>query len=70
MSGSIEVPATRNVEVDRPGPTYITVLPGKTVHRTEEIEPGVNIDFDDAGHVIGIEVLVAKQLAYEPALSS
>ena len=27
------------------------------VERTEEVEPGINADYDAAGHLVGIEVL-------------
>jgi len=37
------------------------------VDRTEEIEPGINADYDVKGHLVGIEVLsVSKRNLSEP----
>jgi len=35
---------------------YLTLVRGK-VHESEEIKPGVIVDFDTSGHVIGVEIL-------------
>lgn len=40
------------------------------VDRTEELRPGLNIDFDNRGHIVGIEMLDAKQQLSESALKS
>jgi uncharacterized protein YuzE len=40
------------------------------VERTEELRPGINIDFDGRGHIVGIEMLDAKQQLSESALKS
>ncbi len=40
---------------------------GVVSDRTEEVSPGVMLDFDEAGNLIGIEVLdVGKQYAAHP----
>jgi uncharacterized protein YuzE len=40
------------------------------VERTEELRPGLILDFDNRGHIIGIEMLDAKQQLSESALKS
>ena len=41
---------------------------GATIERTEEVAPGVMLDFDAQGQVIGIEVLaVRRRMAAAPA---
>ena len=42
----------------------------EAVERTEELRPGINLDFDKRGHIIGIEMLDAKKLLSEAALKS
>lgn len=34
---------------------------GSSVSTTDEIEPGIMLDYDDQGNVIGVEVLKASQ---------
>lgn len=34
---------------------------GSSVSTTDEIEPGIMLDYDDQGSVIGVEVLQASQ---------
>jgi uncharacterized protein YuzE len=43
---------------------YLTerVAEGASATRTEEVAPGVMLDFDGAGRVIGIEMLSVSQL--------
>ena len=41
-----------------------------TVDRTEELRPGIIIDFDSRGHIVGIEMLDAKTVLSEQALKS
>lgn len=37
---------------------YLHLNPrNRPVHRTVELEPGVQIDLDNAGNVIGVEIL-------------
>ena len=44
---------------------YLAVQDRKYVSRSREVEPGVVVDLDDKGHVIGFEVLgVSKR--YRP----
>ena len=40
------------------------------VDHTEEVRPGIIMDFDARGHVIGIEMLDAKKILSEAALKS
>jgi uncharacterized protein YuzE len=40
------------------------------VERTEELRPGIILDFDSRGHIVGIEMLDAKQKLSESALKS
>ena len=40
------------------------------IERTEELKPGIILDFDSRGHVVGIEMLDAKQQLSESALKS
>ena len=36
---------------------YVTVQPGTTVKETHELEPGIMLDVDNKGRVIGLEIL-------------
>ena len=38
------------------------------VERTEEIEPGINADYDAEGHLVGIEVLSVSKRNLSEAL--
>ena len=40
------------------------------IDRTEELRPGLNVDFDSRGHIVGIEMLNAKMILSESALKS
>jgi uncharacterized protein YuzE len=40
------------------------------IDRTEELRPGIILDFDNRGHIVGIEMLDAKQQLSESALKS
>ncbi len=40
------------------------------IERTEELRPGIILDFDNGGHIVGIEMLDAKQVLSEAALKS
>jgi uncharacterized protein YuzE len=40
------------------------------IERTEELRPGIILDFDNRGHIVGIEMLDAKQKFSESALKS
>jgi uncharacterized protein YuzE len=40
------------------------------IERTEELRPGIILDFDGAGHIVGIEMLDAKQILSKSALES
>ena len=40
------------------------------IEKTEELSPGIILDFDSRGHIVGIEMLNAKQKLSESALKS
>lgn len=40
------------------------------IDRTEELRPGIILDFDIRGHIVGIEMLDAKKVLSESALKS
>ena len=40
------------------------------IERTEELRPGIILDFDSRGHIVGIEMLDAKKQLSEAALKS
>ena len=40
------------------------------IDRTEELRPGLIVDFDSRGHIVGIEMLDAKTILSESALKS
>ena len=40
------------------------------IERTEELRPGIILDFDSRGYIVGIEMLDAKQKLSESALKS
>ncbi len=48
---------------------YVKFSDDKIV-RTEELRPGIILDFDSRGHVVGIEMLDAKQQLSKSALKS
>ena len=45
------------LEYDRKVDAFYIRIQEKEVSRTEEIEDGLNLDFDDQGRLIGIEIL-------------
>lgn len=49
------------IEYDREADAVYIYLQEKEVFRTIEISPGVNVDLDDQGRLIGIEILDATQ---------
>ena len=50
---------------------YVRIAPkGATVADTQEIEPGVMLDKDAAGHVIGIEILGVRRRSAETAVAA
>ena len=40
------------------------------ISRTEELRPGFIVDYDGLGHIVGIEMLDAKQVLSEAALKA
>lgn len=47
---------------------YVRIAPtGAKVVETREVEPGIILDLDSSGRVIGIEVLRARARSAEPA---
>jgi len=53
------------LEYDREVDALYIRIQEKEVTRTEEIEDGLNLDFDDQGRLIGIEILNATE-KYSP----
>lgn len=50
---------------------YVRFAPkGTTIADTRELEPGILLDVDDAGHLVGIEVLSVRSRATLPSLPS
>jgi uncharacterized protein YuzE len=49
------------MEYDREVDALYVRLQGKYVHKTLEIEDGLNIDLDENGKLIGVEILDATQ---------
>lgn len=47
------------IEYDKNADALYIRLQEKHVARTQELEEGLNLDFDEAGHLIGVEVLDA-----------
>lgn len=48
---------------------YLRLAPeGTAVAETREVEAGVQLDFDDAGHLVGIEVLSVSKRERMPAV--
>jgi len=47
------------IEYDKEVDAIYIRIQEKTVARTREIEEGVNLDFDDQGKVIGLEIIGA-----------
>lgn len=45
------------IEYDKEIDAVYFSLQSKKVHHTEEIREGINIDFDDNGNFIGLEIL-------------
>jgi uncharacterized protein YuzE len=48
---------------------YVKFSEGK-IDRTEELRPGLILDFDSRGHIVGIEMLDAKAQLSAAALES
>lgn len=40
------------------------------IDHTDEVRPGIIVDYDARGHIVGIEMLDAKKLLSEAALKS
>jgi uncharacterized protein YuzE len=49
------------IEYDKEVDVLYIRIQEKEVARTQEVSDGVNIDFDDAGRLIGLEVLSASK---------
>lgn len=41
----------------------------EVTRESEEIKPGIVLDFDDAGHIVAIEILDAKQQLSQSAFA-
>lgn len=49
------------IEYDREVDALYIRIQEKTVAKTQEIEDGINIDLDEEGRLIGIEIIGAKE---------
>ena len=58
------------LEVDKESDTLYFRLDESKVVESEEVRPGVILDFDEKGRVIGVEFLHIKTLISEQELSS
>lgn len=41
-----------------------------TIEESEQVEPGVILDYDEAGNIVGVELLDASQIVTKPALAA
>lgn len=57
-----------NVTYDPKTDTLTVVLSSNTVAESDEDKPGVILDYDDLGHLVGIEILDASE--HVPDLAS
>jgi uncharacterized protein YuzE len=58
-----------NIEFDpEANALYLKLRSGK-VEKTKEVEPGVILDFDKTGNVLGVEVLYVHQRMGQPKVS-
>lgn len=49
---------------------YVRFAPkGATIAETRELEPGILLDVDETGHLVGIEVLSVRSRATLPVIS-
>jgi uncharacterized protein YuzE len=44
---------------------YLSRLPGQTSSRTERVEPGLVVDYDDGDNPIGIEITAPNQITLD-----
>ena len=54
------------IEYDKEVDALYIRIQEKEVARTQEVSDGVNIDFDDAGRLIGLEVLAPPNATPHP----
>jgi uncharacterized protein YuzE len=57
-------------EYDPEANALYVIFSDEKIERTEELRPGIILDFDSRGHIVGIEMLDAKQKLSESALKS
>jgi uncharacterized protein YuzE len=53
------------LKVDRQADALYLTLSTAQSHRSEEVSPGIILDYDEAGHVVGIEMLYLSKRAPE-----
>ncbi len=59
------IPTNYDADADE---VYLRIMPaGTNVSVTRELEPGLMLDFDEAGRIIGIEVLYVSTRSSLPA---
>lgn len=44
---------------------YLPRLPGQSASRTERVEPGLVVDYDEQGKPVGIEITAPNQLTLD-----
>ena len=49
-----------NIEYDPDVDALYVRLTGKKIVESEQVQPGIVLDFDDSGEVVGVEVLNAS----------
>ena len=54
------------IEFDPIADALYLELSNSAVEKTEEIKPGVNMDYDADGSVVGVEVLYISKRAHQP----
>jgi len=58
------------LKIDKDNDTLYFRLDEKAIVESEEVQPGVMLDFDEKGQVVGIEILNISSRATEEELSN
>lgn len=57
-------------EYDPEANAIYVMFSDEEIDHTDEVRPGIIVDYDARGHIVGIEMLDAKTLLSESALKS